>query len=142
MVSGAQRKDLVDNDSWGGQRNRTAFNLVPLLVDRDDRSVSDHRVDFFDLVICHGDTAPCPIRSQATCERALAVNEDVASWVFAERARLCSVFCSRVINSQRQVKPAVRVSAIDQIVPFGRLSVALDLFVADGRKPKVDVIRS
>jgi len=73
---------------------------------------------------------------QQVAKAASSMNEYVAARIPAQRFGLGDVSFGRVIEPQRQVKSGVRVTAIDIVMPFWRLSVSGNPFVAYWREPE------
>ena len=68
------------------------------------------------------------------------MNENVASRWLPQPPRFGNIGSVWIGNAKREVKLAVRISAINEVQPFRRFAVTFDLFVAQGRETKVNVV--
>lgn len=120
---------------WKASTNRLGENL-------DRRAIPHHRVDLLNLPIADGDTARSPVSDieRFYSTSGTAVDEYISTGrapLFGCKGSVCIIWIG---NAYGQMVETIRVTPVDDVASFGRLSIAFELLVPFRCKSKTNRI--
>lgn len=105
-------------------------------IDRDRCAVPHHRIDLAHFAVGHCDAAPRPITTTLPILPWPPMNENVPTGRFSHCTGNFDIAGTWIVDSDRQIKRAVRIAAINQVFTFGCSPITLNLLVPFGRETK------